>query len=176
MLVRGAGAAGGCAEMVFEILWAKAGFGSVKLGIRLREEKYRKGGVVRGDLHLGGGTAAQDIRGLSIRLVWEWSTEHYGMEMIGVPDPLGRYAPWAMGPMVEADYEVQGDTGSDVVSELILAREFKVSPGEQRIFSFDLPIPKREAGVMVSEQWKLRAQADIPRARDVIIECGIAVD
>lgn len=161
--------------MVLEDLRAKAGFGGVKLAIHIPKDEYHRGDSVNGEIHLVGGKVTQEIRGLYLRLLRKWSTEHYGMDMIIAPDMGGRWFHFGNDATIEAQYEVKGDSGEDIISEVNLANDIKILPGEKKVFSFEIKLQKEKIAIASHDAWKLQAKIDIPHARDAFAERKIKI-
>ena len=164
--------------MVIEELKAKAGFGGAKVEIRIPKDKYRLDETIKGEVLLSGGKVIQRIQTLNIRLIREWSTESYAMDMAVAKLPTGEGVGAALGPhrvRVDSQYELVGDSGKDTLANIELARNINIQSEEKIIFPFEinlLEIRKKEGA---SEKWKLQARADIPYAKDAVAECEVKI-
>lgn len=164
--------------MVIEELKAKAGFGGAKLVIHIPKDKYKRDEFLKGEVLLLGGRAAQKIKSINVRLIREWNTEGYVMDMQSAKLRTGCDFGAALGPdrvRVDAQYELEGECGKDTLSDIELARDIEIHPEEKKNFPFatDLSNIRPEEGV--GEKWKLQARADIPYAKDAVAEFEIKI-
>ena len=165
--------------MVIGELKAKAGFGGAKLEIHIPKSKYRIAETIKGDVQLEGGNVLQRITELTIRLIREWSTESYTMDMAVAKLPAGGGGVGAsLGPhrvRVDSQYELMGDSGEDILATVELGRNITIRPEEKITFPFHISLLEVERKEEATENWKLQARADIPFAKDAVTNFPIKI-
>lgn len=162
--------------MVFDELKAKAGFGGVKVEILLPKNTFRRDESLEGEVQILGGKVSQKIQALNVRLIREWSWESYstGMDMDFEPGiARGPYSTDRIS--VQTQYELDGDRGKDKIANIELGKDIELQPKEKKIFPFKLDLSEIREEKGVQEVWKLKAQADIPFAKDSIVEREINI-
>ena len=153
--------------MVIEELKAKAGVGGAKLEIAVPEDQYSNNETIKGELTLSGGKVSQKIQALNIRLIREWSTEYYTMDMnIAQTPAAGIICPVVTS--VQSQYELEEDRGKEVVLGIELAKDIEIDPDEKKSFVFEIDISKFQKKPGTNDKWKLQARADIPYAKDAV--------
>ncbi len=160
--------------MVIEQLKARAGLGGAKLEIRVPGGRFRRDETLQGEVILTGGRTAQEIAELSIRLIRKWYWEGYSLGWDMDYEPGTGRGPYSTDRIsVQAEYELDGDRGSDEVLNIVLGKELKIALGDKLKFPFEMSFSGIQGEKGVNEKWKLQARAIIPFARDALSERSI---
>ena len=164
--------------MVIDELKAKAGSGGAKLDVHIPKSTYTRDELLKGEVRLVGGNVIQKITALTVRLILEWSTESYTMDMAIAKLPSGEGIGAYLGPnrvRVDSQYELVGDSGKDIVAQIEIARNIAIHPDEKQTFPFQMSLQDIRSKEGASEIWKLQARADIPLAKDAVAECTVKI-
>jgi|GEM_PF-1563921 len=161
--------------MVIEKLKAKSGFGGAYLKIKIPKIEYKKEEHVRGKIHLFGGKVDQPINNLHLRLVreWEWECYAMGADMDFFPGGSNPYSTERVS--IQTEFELKGDKGQDEILDIELVKDIEIHAGQKKIFPFDIKLSKVKREKGYQETWKLKARADIPYAKDALVEREIKI-
>ena len=156
--------------MVIDKIKAKAGFGGAKVVIHLPKGKYKLSETLKGKVTIIGGKVEQEITILNISLIRDWGWECYsaGRDIDLWGDYRGAQSTASISD--QAEYELNEEKGSDEVLNIELESNIKIKPEEERTFPFSINLSSIQLEEGMNEQWKLKARADIPFAKDAVSE------
>ena len=151
------------------------GFNSVKLKIILPKTKYSQEEQLHGEVHLLGGKLDQKINTIHLCFIREWKSEFYavGTDLDLVP---GGSLPYSTARVsMQAEYELQEDSGQDEIWKIELATDITIHAEQNVIYPFEAKLPKVRIEEGFQEKWRLQAKADIPYRNDVVTQQKIKI-